>query len=93
MDTAEVHRIAYLARLAIADDDAAGYAQDLSAILAMVAQLNQIDTNGIEPLAHPLEMQQRLRADEVTERDQRERLQAGAPHVENGLYLVPRVIE
>lgn len=93
MDTAEVHRIAHLARLAIAVDDAPGYAHDLSAILDLVAQLNEIDTHGVEPLAHPLDMHQRLRADKVTESDQRERLQAGAPLTESGLYLVPRVIE
>ncbi len=93
METAEVRRIAFLARLGIATDDAEGYAHDLSAILDLVAQLNQIDTSGVEPLAHPLEMHQRLRADEITEADQQERFQAGAPLTDAGLYLVPRVIE
>ncbi len=55
--------------------------------------LQALDTEGVAPLAHPLDVTQRLRADEVTERDQRSRFQQCAPAVENGLYLVPRVVE
>jgi aspartyl-tRNA(Asn)/glutamyl-tRNA(Gln) amidotransferase subunit C len=59
----------------------------------MVAQLNAADTRGVAPLAHPLDVVQRLRPDAVTETDQRERFQAQAPQVEGGLYIVPKVIE
>ena len=93
INTFEVTAMARLARLAIAPDDIPGYAEQLSGILAFVAQMNTVDTTGVEPLAHPLELTARLRADEVTETDQRERFQALAPQVERGLYLVPKVIE
>jgi aspartyl-tRNA(Asn)/glutamyl-tRNA(Gln) amidotransferase subunit C len=65
----------------------------LSRILEFVDQLRQADTAGVEPMAHPLAMAQRLRPDEVTETDQRDRVQRNAPFAEHGLYLVPRVIE
>ncbi len=90
---AEVEKIACLARLAVSAEDIPAYARELSAILDLVAQMNAVDTGGVTPLAHPLEMAQRLRADEVTETDQRELFQSIAPRVEAGLYLVPRVIE
>ena len=89
----EVTAMARLARLAIVAEDIPSYADQLSRILAFVAQMNTIDTTGIEPLAHPLELSARLRADVVTETDQRERFQSIAPQVEQGLYLVPKVIE
>ncbi len=89
----EVHKIAYLARLKIDESDVPQYARQLSDILDFVAQMDAVDTAGVEPLAHPLGATQRLRPDEVTETDQREHFQAIAPQVENGLYLVPRVIE
>ncbi len=89
----EVHKIAYLARLKIDESDVPQYARQLSDILDFVAQMDAVDTAGVEPLAHPLDATQRLRPDEVTETNQRERFQAIAPQVENGLYLVPRVIE
>jgi aspartyl-tRNA(Asn)/glutamyl-tRNA(Gln) amidotransferase subunit C len=93
MEAAEVRKIAHLARLGISEADIEGYARDLSAILHLVAQMDRVDTKGVEPLAHPLNMVQRLRPDEVTEADQRQRLQASAPLTEDGLYLVPRVVE
>ena len=89
----EVRRIAWLARVAIREEDIPGYARNLSRILELVGQMNAADTEGVEPLAHPLELPQRMRPDEVTEEDQRERFQAIAPLVERGLYLVPKVIE
>ena len=89
----EVKKIAYLARIRIDENDATGYARDLSGILDFVAQMNAVDTEGVEPMAHPLDLPQRLRPDEVTEENQRERFQAIAPAVEAGLYLVPQVIE
>ena len=90
---AEVAQIAHLARLAVEAPEAERYARDLSDILAFVEQLSAVDAEGVSPMAHPLDMAQRLRADEVTETDQRSRFQAIAPAVEDGLYLVPRVIE
>jgi aspartyl-tRNA(Asn)/glutamyl-tRNA(Gln) amidotransferase subunit C len=88
-----VDHIAHLARLAVDEDEAAEYVAKLSRIITLVDQLKQVDTTGVTPMAHPLAMTQRLRADEVTEADQRELLQRNAPAVEAGLYLVPRVIE
>ncbi len=93
LDKHEVERIAHLARLAIDPGAVPEYARNLSNILDLVDQLDAADTAGVEPMAHPLEVRQRLREDVVTETDQRERFQAIAPQVEDGLYLVPRVIE
>ena len=85
--------IAHLARLQIEPDEVPEFARELSSILALVEQMNAADTRNVEPMAHPLDEIQRLRADEVTEPDQRERFQAIAPQVRDGLYLVPRVID
>lgn len=89
----DVEKIAHLARLAISEEDVPEYARNLSNILEMVEQMSAVDTNGVEPMAHPLDAVQRLRADQVTEQDQREHFQQNAPLVENGLFLVPQVIE
>jgi aspartyl-tRNA(Asn)/glutamyl-tRNA(Gln) amidotransferase subunit C len=93
IDTDEVFRIAHLARLAIEPTEVARYARDLSAILTLVEQMQAVDTDQIEPMAHPLEEPQRLRADEVSESNRRELYQSIAPSVDSGLYLVPKVIE
>jgi len=90
---AEVKKVARLARLAVPDARLEAYTQNLSNILKLVDQLSAVDTTGVEPMAHPLDMMQRLRDDVVTETDHREKYQAIAPEVENGLYLVPKVIE
>ncbi len=93
LDEQTVANIAHLARIAIDDDELAGLGADLSRILELVAQMDAVDTSGVEPMAHPLHMSQRLRPDVVTEGNQRERFQAIAPAVRDGLYLVPRVVE
>lgn len=93
MQAAEVRHIAHLARLALQENEMSDYTRDLSAILDLVAQMNRIDTTGIEPLANPLDQVQRLRPDEVSETDQRALYQDNAPQVERGLYLVPKVID
>jgi aspartyl-tRNA(Asn)/glutamyl-tRNA(Gln) amidotransferase subunit C len=93
LDAADVEKIAHLARLGIEAKDIPEYARNLSDILAFVEQLNAVDTAGVEPLAHPLEATQRLRADIVSETDERATFQAVAPRTEAGLYLVPKVIE
>ena len=89
----DIQKIAWLARLEIDPADTAKYAGELSRVLDLVDQLNQIDTSDVEAMAHPTDAVQRLRADEVTEQDQREKFQSIAPLAEDGLYLVPRVIE
>ncbi len=89
----DIEKIAHLARLGINDADVPGYVRNLSDILDLVEQMSAVETNGVTPMAHPLDARQRLRADEVTEINQREQLQANAPQVEAGLFLVPQVIE
>ena len=90
----DVENIARLARLRVTEEELPVYAGSLSRILEFVEQLGAADTGQVEPMAHPLEDQvQRLRADEVTERDARDRYQQNAASVEAGLYLVPKVIE
>jgi len=93
LDASDVEKIAHLARLGIDADDVPGYTRNLSDILAFVEQLDAMDTQDIKPLAHPLEATQRLRPDKVTETNDRENFQQVAPQTENGLYLVPKVIE
>ena len=89
----DVDHIAHLARLAVSEEEAADYVVKLSRIIEFVDELKKADTLGVEPMAHPLDMAQRLRPDEITEGDQRELFQRNAPRAEQGLYLVPRVIE
>ena len=89
----QVLNIARLSRLAIHEKDVPKYAQDLSKILELVDQMNQAQLDGVEPMAHPFEVTQRLRADDVTEKDEHKKFQSIAPAVEAGLYLVPQVIE
>ena len=93
LDKSDVEKIAYLARLGIDEQDIPEYATNLSNILDLVEQLNSVNTDDIKPMAHPLDMVQRLREDIVTEANDRENLQAHAPETEQGLFLVPKVIE
>ena len=93
IDRKLVQTMADLAKLHLAEEDIGDYMQSMSEILDLVEQMQSVDTTGIEPMAHPLDAVQRLREDQVTESDQRDSLQALAPEVESGLYLVPRVIE
>ena len=93
LERCDVEKIAHLARLGLNEADLPRTTDALNSILGLVDQMQAVDTTGIEPLAHPLEASQRLRADQVTEKNQREAYQAIAPAVENGLYLVPKVIE
>jgi len=89
----QIRRIADLARLELSDPELAAMQQELSSILALVDQMSAVDTEGVEPMSHPQAASQRLREDVVSELDQRELFQAIAPQVEDGLYLVPKVIE
>jgi len=89
----DVRNIAHLARLHIDEDAIDRYTSDLSSILTLVEQMNQVDSSGVAPLANPLDATQRLRDDEVTEINQRDKFQQIAPDVEQGFYRVPKVIE
>lgn len=93
LDKSDIDKIAWLARLSISDADIPNYIHDVSNILDMVEKMNSVNTDNIEPLSHPLEITARLREDKVTEIDQRAHFQEIAPAVDNGYYLVPKVIE
>ena len=93
LDKTDVKKIAHLARLAIDEQAIPSYAKDLTNIFNLVEQLSAVDTANITPMAHPLDANQRLRADKVTEANQRELFQAIAPKTDAGIYLVPQVIE
>jgi aspartyl-tRNA(Asn)/glutamyl-tRNA(Gln) amidotransferase subunit C len=93
LSLADVARIADLARLEVTADEAADVHAKLQAIFGLIDQLAAVDTTGVDPLAHPQECLAPLREDVVTEVDHRELYQSVAPSVEDGLYLVPRVVE
>jgi len=86
-------QIAYLARLSLSDKALKDNTKDLNSILKLAEQLGSIDTDNIEPMAHPLHMTQRLRADVVSEEDHSDLFQSIAPKTGNKHYLVPTVIE
>ncbi len=93
IERTDVQNAAHLARIAIDENSIDEFTQDLANILALVDQMQAVNTDNIEPMAHPTDAVQRLRPDQVTEVNQREHFQALAPATENGLYLVPKVIE
>ncbi len=93
VDQSDISKVALLARLKIDEADVPQYVDNLSNILSLVEQMSEVNTDDVVAMAHPLDAAQRLRADEVTETDQRGSFQALAPQVESGLYLVPKVIE
>ena len=93
LDKDQVQHIAVLARLKLADNEFAETVEKLSKIVDFVDQLSQANTDDVVPMAHPLNESQRLREDVVTEPNDRERVQKNAPSLEDGLYIVPKVIE
>ena len=93
VDKSVVENIALLAQLEVNSSNLQSSIESLSRILDLVDEMQGVDTDGIEPMAHPLEATQRLRKDEISETDQRELFQSIAPKTEDGLYLVPKVIE
>jgi aspartyl-tRNA(Asn)/glutamyl-tRNA(Gln) amidotransferase subunit C len=93
LSTADVRKVALLARLSMNDTETEAARSQLSGIFELIAQMQAVNTTGIEPMSHAQDLSQRLRADIVTESNQRELFQAIAPQVESGLYLVPQVIE
>lgn len=93
LELQDIRRIARLARVAVDESDLFLYQQRINGVLALVAQMQTVDTEGVAPMAHALDVMQPLRADVVTETDQHEKFQAIAPQVAGDLYLVPQVIE
>ncbi len=93
LSLADVEKVARLARLAMNDQELHAAQAQLSNIFGLIAEMQAVDTKGIAPMSHAQDLAQRLREDAVTESDQREAFQAIAPQVEQGLYLVPQVIE
>lgn len=93
LSSQDVEKVARLARLAMTPDEIENARAQLSGIFDLIAEMQAVDTTGIEPMSHAQDVAQRLRDDVVTEADQREVFQAIAPQVEQGLYLVPKVIE
>ena len=89
----DISRLARLARIEIGDSEAGDLAGQMDGILGLVGGMRAVDTHGIEPMSHPQDAMQRLRDDVVTEPDLRDKFQRAAPAVEDGLYLVPKVIE
>jgi len=89
----DIDHIARLARLHVPEEEKGDYVRKLSQIIELVEQLGAVETVGVVPMAHPLDMVQRLRPDAVTETNQRDYLQQNARDTENGLYTVPKVIE
>jgi aspartyl-tRNA(Asn)/glutamyl-tRNA(Gln) amidotransferase subunit C len=93
LNSEEVRRIARLARLEISSEESDRTREQLNGILAFIEQLQAVDTAGVAPMAHAIDVVQRLREDRVSEPDRRDAFQAIAPETEAGLYLVPKVIE
>jgi len=93
LTAADVRRIAQLARLELSDADAQHTLAQLNDVFGLIEELRAVDTTGVEPMTHAQDMTLRLRADEVAEPDRRDEYQRAAPAVEQGLFLVPRVIE
>lgn len=93
LSTADVEKVARLARLAMTPAEIEAARSQLSGIFGLIAEMQAVDTTGVTPMSHSQDLAQRLRADVVTETNQREAFQAIAPQVEGGFYLVPQVIE
>ena len=93
IDSKEIEKLADLARLKFDQEQLGEVTDRIASVLDFIDQLHQTATQAIEPMAHPMDAVQRLRADKVTESNQREKYQQVAPATENGLYLVPKVIE
>lgn len=93
LDLDDVMRVAQLARIAVDEAEARSVLSQMNDVFGLIEQMQAVDTHGVAPMSHALDVTQRLRGDAVTEPDQRAAFQAVAPQVEGGLYLVPKVIE
>lgn len=93
LNPSDIEKLALLARINISENESQLVTERIGAVLNLVDQLQAQDTEGVEPMAHPMDAIQILRADEVTESNDRDNLMSNAPAREDGLFLVPRVIE
>ncbi len=93
LNTEDIKRIAHLARIQINDDEAAQTLTKLTGIMGLIEQMQAVDTTGITPMSHSQDVVQRLREDVISKTNQREAFQSLAPATQDGLYLVPRVVE
>lgn len=93
MDQAEIQKTAHLAKILIDDAAASDLAKDCNNIMSLIEKMQSVDTDSVEPMAHAYDINQPLREDQVSETNKRESLQENAPKAENGLFLVPKVIE
>jgi len=89
----ELKEIAYLARINVNQNIFSSLKKELQDILGLFDELNNADTSDIEAMSHPLDLSQPTREDQVTEVNEREKLQKNAPLVKSGLFLVPKVID
>ena len=89
----DVKRVAHLARVAIDEAEARAVLSQINDVFRLIAEMQAVDTRGVEPMSHALDVVQRLREDTITESDQHALFQSVAPQVEGDLYLVPKVIE
>lgn len=89
----DLAKLSYLAQFSLSPAEQAAAENDLEAIIAMIDAMGEVDIEGVEPMSHPLDLQARLRPDEVTQQVDREAYQRIAPEADAGLYLVPQVIE
>lgn len=93
MTREQIEKLATLSRVQLDQESIDEVTRNVSRIVEFFDALNDVDTRGVDAMSHPLDMTQRLRSDAVTEEDRRDKYQASAPHVEGGLYLVPKVID
>lgn len=93
IEKGDIEKLSRLARINVSNDVADIVTDRVNDVLSMVDQLQAIDTTNVEPMAHPQDATQRLRADEITESNQRQVLMSNAPAQEDGLFLVPKVID
>ncbi len=93
VDIETVKRVASLARIAVADDQAAKMQGELNAILGFVEQLNEVDVEGVEPMTSVVETTMKKRTDQVTDGDKAEDIVANAPESDDHFFMVPKVIE
>lgn len=93
LNITDIKRIAHLARIEVSDTEAEATLIKLSGILGLIEQMQAVDTAGITPMSHSQDVTQRLREDVVTQTNRRTVFQAIAPQTQDGLYLVPKVIE
>ncbi len=93
LSTQDIERIAHLARIRVTPSDVADVQAKLDGIFKLIDEMQAVDTRGVEPMSHGLDMVLRLRDDAVTEIDQREKFQKNAPQAAEGYFLVPKVIE